>query len=302
MVESADESVEPSEAFSLVASETRFAVLKALWDLTTGTGEKAVSFGTLREAAAVGDSGQFNYHLDQLTPQFVRKVDDGYRLTIAGQRVVGAAVSGEFTDLETSMDPRPVGDCPECGGTLELGYEDGHMVVDCRDCETRAADMQAPPVLVATADPGELPGLLGKHLLTEIQRMNRGFCLYCGGPLEESVERDDDGRLRESWNVSFTCLVCEHVSYSLVSGAVLDHPAVVSLLHEAGVDVRETPLWDVEPILDATGRIVDEDPLRVETTIDTDHAALTLTLDADLNVLDYERRDDTETGRESDGV
>jgi len=295
MTEPADQSVDPSEAFSLVASETRFAVLTALWDLTAGTGAQTVSFETLRRAADVGDSGGFNYHLDQLTPQFVRKVDDGYRLTVAGQRVVGAAVSGEFTDLETSMEPRPVGDCPECGETLELGYEDGHMVVDCRGCGTRAADMQAPPVLVATADPEELPGLLGKHLLTEIERMNRGFCLYCGGPLEQSIERDDDGRLRESWNLSFTCQVCEHVSYSLVSGAVLDHPAVVSLLHEAGIDVRETPLWEVDPILDSAERIVDEEPLRVETTIETDHATLTLTLDADLNVVSYEHQDTTGT-------
>jgi len=296
MTEAGGQSVDSSEAFSLVASETRFAVLQALWDLTAGTETSTVSFAQLRREADVGDSGQFNYHLDQLTPQFVRKVDGEYRLTIAGQRVVGAAVSGEFTDLETTMEPRPVGDCPECDGTVELGYEDGHMVVDCRGCETRVADMQAPPVLVATADPEELPELLGKHLLTEIQRMNRGFCLHCGGPLDGHVERDDDGRLRDSWNVSFTCQVCGHVSYSLVSGTVADHPAVVSLLHEAGIDIRETPLWDVDPILDATERIADEDPLRVETTIETDHAALTLTLDADLDVVDYERRDGAATG------
>jgi hypothetical protein len=297
MPDHADRSVDPNEAFSLVASETRFAVLQALWDLTTGTGENAVSFGTLREAADVGDSGQFNYHLDQLTPQFVRKVDDGYRLTIAGQRVVGAAVSGEFTDLETAMDPRPVGDCPECDGTVELGYEDGHMVVDCPDCEARVADMQAPPVLVATADSEELPEYLGKHLLTEIQRMNRGFCLHCGGPLEGHVERDDDGRLRDSWNVSFTCQVCGHVSYSLVSGTVADHPAVVSLLYEAGIDIRETPLWDVDPLLDATEAVVAEDPLRVETTLATDRGALTFTLDENLDVVEYERHDHTDTGR-----
>jgi uncharacterized protein YuzB (UPF0349 family) len=278
MTEAGDQSVDSSEAFSLVASETRFAVLQALWDLTAGTETSTVSFAQLRRESDVDDSGQFNYHLDQLTPQFVRKVD------------------GEYTDLETTMEPRPVGDCPECDGTVVLGYEDGHMVVDCRGCETRVADMQAPPVLVATADPEELPELLGKHLLTEIQRMNRGFCLHCGGPLEGHVERDDDGRLRDSWNVSFTCQVCGHVSYSLVSGTVADHPAVVSLLHEAGIDIRETPLWDVDPILDATERIGDEEPLRVETTIGTDHAALTLTLDADLDVVSYDRRDGADTG------
>jgi hypothetical protein len=297
MVASGNQSVDPSEAFSLVASETRFAVLQALWDLSTGTGTSAVSFAALRREAEVGDSGQFNYHLDQLTPQFVRKVDGEYRLTIAGQRVVGAAVSGEFTDLETAMDPQPVGDCPDCDGTIELGYEDGHMAVDCRDCETRIVDMQAPPVLVATADPADLPEVLGKHLLTEIQRMNRGFCLHCGGPLDGRVERDEDGRLREDWNVSLSCQVCGHVSYSLVSGTVADHPAVVSLLHEANIDIRETPLWEIDPILEATEQVVDEDPLQVETTIETDHAAVTVTLDDDLDVLSFERHDRDGTAR-----
>jgi ribosomal protein L37E len=295
MAERAAGSVDPSEAFSLVASETRFAVLRALWDLTSGTGTNTASFATLREESGIRDSGQFNYHLDQLTPQFVRKVDGEYQLTVAGRRVVGGVVSGGFTDLETAMDPRPVGDCPDCGGTNELRYRDGQMTVDCRDCGRQAANMHAPPVLVANVDDDALPRVLGTYLTTEIQRLNRGFCLYCGGQLRSEIVRDDDGGLREDWNVSLTCTVCGHVSYSLVRGTVIDHPAVVSLLFEAGIDVRERPLWELDPILDATERVVAEDPLRVETTIETDAAALTLTVDDSLDVVEYERRETSGT-------
>jgi hypothetical protein len=291
MSEGRGQSVDPAEAFSLVASETRFVILQALWDLTTGTGGPSVSFADLREASEIRDSGQFNYHLDQLTPQFVQKVDGEYQLTAAGRRVVGAAFSGGLTDMETTIDPRPVRDCPECGGTIALQYGHGQMHVECRDCDNHEADIQAPPALVATADTDELETLLGKHLLTEIQRLNRGFCLYCGGPLEAEFQRDDEGRLREEWNVSFSCEVCGHVSYSLVSGVVLDHPAVVSLLHEAGIDLRETPLWELDPLLDATERVVAEDPLRVETTIETGDTALTLQLDESLSVIEYERHE-----------
>ena len=291
MSEGRGQSVAPAEAFSLVASETRFVILQALWDLTTGTGGPSVSFADLREASEIRDSGQFNYHLDQLTPQFVQKVDGEYQLTAAGRRVVGAAFSGGLTDMETTIDPRPVRDCPECGGTIALQYGHGQMHVECRDCDNHEADIQAPPALVATADTDELETLLGKHLLTEIQRLNRGFCLYCGGPLEAEFQRDDEGRLREEWNVSFSCEVCGHVSYSLVSGVVLDHPAVVSLLHEAGIDLRETPLWELDPLLDATERVVAEDPLRVETTIETGDTALTLQLDESLSVIEYERHE-----------
>jgi len=289
MSEGTNQSVDPSEAFSLVASETRFAVLEALWDLTTGTGESSASFADLREVSGIRDSGQFNYHLDQLTPQFVRKVDEGYRLTTAGRRVVGAAFSGGFTDLETAIDPRPVRDCPECGDTITLQYGNGGMRLECRGCGHHEADMQAPPALVATADTDDLETLLGKHLLTEIQRLNRGFCLYCGGPLDAGFQRDDQGKLHEDWSVSYSCTVCGHVAYSMVAGMVLDHPAVVSLLYDAGIDIRETPLWELDPILDATERVVAEDPLRVETTIETGDGALTLTVDEELSVVEYHR-------------
>jgi len=112
MSERKGQSVDPNEAFSLVASETRFVVLQALWGLTTGTGRSSVSFADLRDASGITDSGQFNYHLDQLTPQFVRKLDGEYQLTTAGRRVVGAAFSGSLTDMETTIDPRPVRNCP----------------------------------------------------------------------------------------------------------------------------------------------------------------------------------------------
>ena len=289
MTEETGQSADPNEAFSLVASEMRFGVLQALWDLSTGDGGSSASFAALHDASGIRDSGQFNYHLDQLTPQFIRKVDGEYQLTAAGRRVVGAAFSGSLTDLETTVDPRPIRDCPECGGTITLQYGHGQMYVKCRDCESHEADMHAPPVLVATADTDEIEALLGKHLLTEIQRLTRGFCLYCGGPLDAEFQRDDEGRLHEDWSVSFSCEVCGHVSYSLVTGVVLDHPAVVSLLHEAGIDIRETPLWELDSLLNAAERVVSRDPLRVETTIEIDDAALTLQLDESLSVVEYER-------------
>jgi hypothetical protein len=193
--------------------------------------------------------------------------------------------------MQTKIDPRPVRDCPECGGTIALQYEHGQMRVECRGCGKHEADVQAPPALVAMADADELEPLLGKHLLTEMQRLNRGFCLYCSGPLNPEFLLDDEGRLHEEWSVSLSCELCGHVSYSPAIGAVLDHPAVVSLLHEAGIDLRETPLWEIDPLITATERVAAEDPLRVETTIETDDAALTLRLDESLSVVEYERHE-----------
>lgn len=76
-----------------------------------------------------------------------------------------------------------------------------------------------------------------------------------------------------------------------MTGVVLDHPAVVSLLHDAGIDLRETPLWELDALITTTERVASEDPLRVETVVETDAAALTLRVDASLSVVEYERRE-----------
>ncbi|WP_123533423.1 DUF7351 domain-containing protein [Halosimplex salinum] len=294
MSDGSDGRANPDEVFGAVANETRFSILRAVWDLTkTAEGDAAASFADVRDAAGVRDSGQFNYHLQELRPRFVRKTGQGYEPTHAGSRLVGAVVSGVYTDDETAVEPRPVGDCPICDGTIEAGYADGQMDVACVDCDVTITDMAAPPILAARRDADRLPEVYNKHLLSEIERINRGFCPYCHGRIDASVEKTEapdvdgfDGFL----NVVYACRECGGTVESAVGAAVIDHPAVVSLFHEAGIDVRETPIWELVALIDAPGEIVSEDPLRVETTVEVDGEALDLTLDGALDVIEYERR------------
>ncbi|WP_415381288.1 winged helix-turn-helix domain-containing protein [Halosimplex sp. TS25] len=298
MSDGSDGRANPDEVFSAVANETRFSILRAVWDLTKASeGDGAASFADIREAAGVWDSGQFNYHLKELRPRFVRKTEGGYKPTHAGSRLVGAVVSGVYTDDETAVEPRPVGDCPICDGTIEAGYANGQMDVACVDCDVTITDMTAPPILAARRDDEDLPEVYNKHLLSEIERINRGFCPYCHGRIDASVDEMDgpdvdgfDGFL----NVVYACRECGGTVQSAVGAAVIDHPAVVSLFHDAGIDVRATPVWERNALFDAPGEILSEDPLRVETTIEVGGDALDLTLGEDLDVIEYERRSTTE--------
>jgi len=286
MTDGTARATDPNEAFDLVGDETRFAIVRALWDLTDWRSDPA-SFAELRAEAGVKDSGQFNYHLDRLCPEFVRSVDGGYRLTEAGRRVVGGAVSGIYTDHDVSFEPEPVGACPACEGTLELGYEGGFMTVTCGDCDKRLVDMSTPPVLIAESDPENIPSVLTRHAMAEVQRMNRGFCVYCGGPLESRLDLPSDGAGFDDLVVEFDCAACEKSFQWNVFVSILDHPAVVSLLHDAGIDVRDLPVWSVFTDLDLEGRIASSDPLRVEATIQVEHGAVTVTLDETLTTVDY---------------
>ncbi|WP_436911552.1 DUF7351 domain-containing protein [Halosimplex marinum] len=287
-----DRATDPSEVFELVAHETRFDILQSVWELTKSTDE-AASFAAIRSEAGVRDSGQFNYHLDKLTPQFVRKAEGGYVVTHAGARLVGAVVSGIYTDDGTSVDPRPVGECPNCEDLIEARYDAEQLDIECTDCGVTITNIAAPPVIAAGHDPEDLPSVYSKYLLTETERINRGFCPSCSGRVDTSVRESEDDpgdAFADHLGVVHECRECGADSRSVVGASVLGHPAVVSLYHDAGIDVRETPIWELTALLDAPGEIVAEAPLRVETTVEVAGEAVDLLLDEDLNVIDYERR------------
>ncbi|WP_255150149.1 DUF7351 domain-containing protein [Halorarius halobius] len=272
-------------AFSLVANDIRFRIVQELWEARQAEA-LPMPFSELFDSVDVQDSGQFNYHLDKLVPRFVRNVEDGYELTFAGEQVIGAAVSGVYTDTDVTVDGIDVGECTDCGSTIEARYEAGRLDVQCVDCElVVAGGMPAPPVLAASHDPESLPRVFSQFLLTRSQSLTRGFCHHCGGRIESSLDT-------ESWDephVQQSCQACGVDVGMAVEAVVLDHPAVVSFLYEEGIDLRETMIWDLDWLFDTEVTVASEEPLRVELTMDGDDERLDLTLDETLSVVDVAR-------------
>lgn len=280
--------------FSLVANDIRLDILQTLWDIYTddpAPEPEPVQFSTLKERVGVRDSGQFHYHLDELVPQLVSHHEEGYTLTYAGARIVGAGFSGVYTDTDVTLDARTIDECSNCDGTFGLRYEQGHAIVDCDSCDATRI-MSAPPVLVVAHDVEENPELLGTFTLTQLQQTNRGFCHLCSGPVEGAVadssldsETDASGGVK----VAYECTECGAPFYTAATTVVLDHPVVVSLLHDAGIDYREIPPWGFSRALDSEERVRDDDPVRVEVTVTVDGDKLTLVLDENLDVIEYGR-------------
>jgi hypothetical protein len=295
------------EVFGVVANGTRIAILRALWDehtanpeLVDGPRSEPVAFSTLRERVGVADSGQFNYHLDKLVPAFVQHREDGYTLTHAGAQVVGAAVSGVYTDTDADLGAAEMGACTvsDCAGTLEASYEDGHVTVACDTCDLRTV-MHVPPVVLGTQDVDANPELLQQFTLTEMQRLVRGFCTLCDGPVEARIADDSltedpsDGPVM----AVHVCQACGSVSHTSLAVFLLDHPAVVSLLHDAGIDYRSISLWRTPPELEYEETVQSVDPVRLEVTVAVDGETLTATLDGDFEVTEARR----EPGLPGDG-
>ena len=96
---------DPDEVFSAVANETRFDILRAVWDLTkTDAGDASAAFAAVRAEAGVQDSEQFNYHLQELSQRFVRKTEEGYETTHAGSQLVGEVVGEDPLRVEATVE------------------------------------------------------------------------------------------------------------------------------------------------------------------------------------------------------
>jgi hypothetical protein len=230
--------------------------------------------------------------LDQLQPAFVTK-DDGYRLCYAGRQAVGSIVSGRFSAAEsTDLGPVPAGDCMHCGETTDATYEDGLFAVECPACEELVVRMSTPPVVVASTAPERLPSVVSKHVLTRTQRLSRGFCTLCGGRVDASLTVDTGAEsvtYRPELDVRFECRECGSEPRLNVAAVLLEHPAVVSFLHDAGVDLQETYVWELQSLLDPEAAVVGREPLELRLTFEIDGAALTVVVDGSANVVEYER-------------
>ncbi|SDR08175.1 DUF7351 domain-containing protein [Natronobacterium texcoconense] len=288
-----DSTAELEETFSVVANDIRLDILWTLWEIYTDNPSPdpgSVPFSTLKDRVGVRDSGQFHYHLDELVPRFVTRHEDGYTLTYAGARIIGAAVSGIYTDTQTTLETTAADSCPDpsCEGELELGYHQGHVRATCNSCEERQI-MSAPPILVGAHDVDRNPGLLGSFTLTQLQKTVRGFCHLCSGPVEGSVVQqslDDEVETGENVEIVYECQECEAASYTAATTAILGHPAVVSLLYDAGIDYRKISPWHITRTLNSKERVNSEDPVRVEVTVSIADTKLTAILDENLTVLD----------------
>ncbi|MEZ3117644.1 ArsR family transcriptional regulator [Halobaculum sp. MBLA0147] len=292
---------ELADVFGLLANDLRVAVVRELWLAFPDP----LSFSALRERVGGPDSGTFNYHLNELQPAFVESVEDRYTLTYAGRQVVGVAVSGRLDGRDgPTVDATPAGECLSCPATTELRYEAGVATVACPECGLLAAETAVPPAVIQSAerDPAERESsrresvvrVVSDHLRRTAERLARGFCTHCDGRVDATLVGDTDDEAvahRRELGVRFDCRVCGAEPRLNVGAVLLADPAVVSLLTDAGVDLRERYAWELAPLLDPeSARTTNEgDESRLRVTFAVDDERLVVTVDDTASVVETER-------------
>lgn len=277
------EQLDPEESFELLANEIRLRTLRTLDDAGP------LGHAALRRRVGVDDSGQFNYHLQKLEGQFITKEDDGYDITPAGRRVVGAIHSGGYTGDIAGRTVESDAPCFHCGGPLATHLEDGGVYVACQNCGGRYNDVDIPPGVLEGYELDELHGLVDRWVKRQFVAGSYGFCFRCDAKVRERVERVKDEEARIEAVVKQTCTRCGEERAAMFGAAAVFHPAVAGFHHEHGIDVRKTPLTDLEWLEMGIASVESTDPLTVSVPVTLDDETLVVTFDYQFTLVDERR-------------
>lgn len=273
------------DAFEILADETRLGILRVLAAHRRDQPEAGgMGFSELRRAVGMRDSGNFNYHLQQLLDRFVTDTEAGYRLAPAGFEVVGAALAGVYEERE-DREPIELPDpCPACGTSLEASYETGLVSVTCENDHVFRNVL--PPGALDGRDLEDIIGLLTLRTQQDFERALAGVCPNCYAELQWAIDPDTNGEPPQFQTRCDRCGVVVEVPAGTVN---LRHPAVVSFFYDHGIDVRERPYWSPVFWDGVSVSALERDPLRLAIDVEHDGERLRQTVDHQLSVVDTER-------------
>lgn len=289
MSNSATETVSPATAFAVLADSTRIDILRALAE----DSQESLSFSDLRQRVGTADSGQFNYHLGKLVGKFVRKDEDGYRLTTAGFQVYGAILAGTYTDT-VDFEPLTLDQsCPHCEEPLVVSYGEERLRVTCESCERIHVEFAFPPGAFEGRDPQGLLDTLRQRLRAMVPLAQSGTCPTCWGQTETGLVMESVSFRDEKIPLVLTeCTRCGDEIRASPGALLLDEPAVVSAYHDHGIDLRDRPVWTLPWLGRDSLEVLSTDPPRVEITIDIEGDRLRATIEADGTVSAIEHDPD----------
>jgi hypothetical protein len=183
---------------STLGNDTRLQILLELAAVANDEGMgSGLPFSALRDRVGVADSGRFNYHLDELTDQFVTKLDDEYVARYPGLAVVAALYAGEHRDpAEGSRRSVPTEfTCPDCSrqATATYGRESVYSGVWLECPEHGSFDTYpVPPGACHDRSLADLLDVAYMRAHTNIRLARHGVCLECWGSVTITYPAESD--------------------------------------------------------------------------------------------------------------
>jgi len=306
--------ISPDEAFAVLGNETRLEIIRVLWCVDAAhqyddgsDTVKTISYSELQYEVGIDDNGKFNYHLSELAPHFVRRTDEGYRLSGAGKQIARTvvAVSGvESLDFSAKLDD----DCPLCGADLAATYDDQWLRIRCTECDGLFGDQAPTGTLFLTNYPAA--GLTNRDpeqaLATGLYRcaldityLMYGICRECAAPISSSVtvcdaHESQRGKPCANCGTPFPvwadmgCDTCGFAKRLPVEMFVTGLIMATRMIACNEKDVRALSFREAVDLLqNKVETSISEDPFRISATVTIGPTPFTVVLDDDMTIIGF---------------
>jgi hypothetical protein len=261
-------------ALDLLSNETRFEILRSLANQQfEEPGAPGLTFSELFATVSTADSGNFNYHLRRLRDRLVGKEGDHYRLTHGGIQLFSLL---QATTYAPEHDDRQISlgrSCSLCSAPLTATFQEGYLEIGCDD--HLILELYVDPSWVDSVSTERVLDRVSLLLHHHIEKIAAGICPLCWGELGHGLRTDDDPYPIQ---FLFPCSQCGTELRLVPPQTVMHHPTVEARYRAHGIEVRETPPWD---LYDTYGEmhVVSEDRSRVEFALHLDGDVTVVTVD-----------------------
>ncbi len=299
-----------AEVFGLLSDEIRLDILRTIARAQherKRTGVADLSFSDIYDRVDVDGTSKLSYHLGELTGTFIRKHDDGYAFTHAGEQLVRFILAGNYQQPSGIGTIETDGTCLRCGESgLRATLHDQYFLLRCQACDQPTFSYKVTPAQVAAYDGAALIDALTWELTGDLLKMRQGVCPECAGRLDTSVLATGETPVDEPVPADFvTMSECEQclrfLSLPLTHAAAF-HPASVAFHWERGIDILGTGLWEFHARLHEgawSAEQVGTEPGTYRVELRRDNASVRLYLDESATVTRTERlqrRDQSDRG------
>ncbi|MFB6186567.1 MAG: hypothetical protein ABEI86_06845 [Halobacteriaceae archaeon] len=291
-------SPKPTEIFGLLAHETRMTAMQVLWE----AGEP-LGFSEITTRGNIDDTSNFNYHLGELQPQFIRQVSNGYTLTRTGQRVLTAVLAGRFVGHESFDEVVVDYDCPFCGEDLTLNHSEEALRVSCTGCpgiyrgrngNERITKIWLPPAGVRE-NPSATLDIGVQWTYARNWSFARGICPECAGSVSTRVNvcRDhttsnglcDNCQGRYRILAHHECNICHENLSILPVVSLLTEPRIRKFYHRHGPDPLAFTFESMASLVPYEERITSYSPIEFVLEITRNNTTLEVTADEHLDPI-----------------
>ncbi len=272
-------------ALDLLSNETRFDILRALaTQRFTATDASGMTFSDLFAAVDTDDSGNFNYHLKRLLGRLVTKDGESYQLTHGGVQLFSSLQATTYAPDHERRSLSLDQSCPLCENPLVATYEEGFLAIGCG--EHVIIEIYVHPSWIESLSIEEFLDRVSLLLHHHIEKIVDGFCPLCYGPLGYELRRDDDPYPIQ---YHYPCQQCGTELRLRPQQTVLSHVDVASFYRERGIELHETPPWELYETYGDTWVVDDGPHAGFELVVAGDVARVTV--DGLGAVLSFERTD-----------